>query len=119
MLRELAYVFITMTFDTLKARAEDLTVAAQCEAMVPEFEGTISTLHLREDISSILLNQFHGHQLPSQFHDYVDRMRDQTPVNATVSWAQWLKQHHAKCSHYNPSSAMQELILWSLAFEYC
>ena len=101
-LRELAYVIITMTFDKLKARAEDLTVTAQCEAMVPEFEGTISILHLREDISSILLNQFHGHQLYSQFHDYVDRMRDKTPVNATVSWAQWLKQHHAKCSHYNP-----------------
>ena len=101
-LRELAYVFIIMAFDKLKARAEDLTVTAQCEAMVPEFEGSISTLHLKEDMSSTLLNQFHGHQLSSQFHDYVNSMQEKTPVNATVSWAQWLKQHHTKCSHYNP-----------------
>ena len=60
MLRELAHVFIIMAFDKLKARAEDLTVTAQCEAMVPKFEGAIiSTLHLKEDMSSILLNQFH------------------------------------------------------------
>ena len=73
MLRELAYyvVFIVMaTFDKLKARSDYLTVIAQGEAMVPEFEGAISTLHLNEDMSSILLNRFTGHQLPSQFHDY-------------------------------------------------
>ncbi len=99
MLRELAYVFIIMAFDKLKARAEDLTVTAQCEAMVPKFEGAISTLHLKEDMSSILLNQFHGHKLPSQFRDYVNSMRERTPVNATVSWAQWLKQYHTKCSN--------------------
>ena len=38
-LRELAYVFIIMAFDKLKARTDDLTVTAQCEAKVPEFEG--------------------------------------------------------------------------------
>ena len=70
MLRQLVNVFITMAFDKLKTRAEDLTITAQCEAMVPEFEGAILTLHLRED-----------------------------PVNATVSWAQWLKQYHTKCSN--------------------
>ena len=43
MLRELAYVFIIMAFDKLKARAEGLIVTAQCEATVPEFEGAIST----------------------------------------------------------------------------
>ena len=120
MLRELAYVFITMAFDKLNARAEDLIVTAQCEATVSEFEGAISTLHhLKEDLSSTLLNQFHRHQFPSQFHDYVNGMRERTPVNAQVSWAQWLKQHHTKCANYNPLSAMQELVLWSLAFEYC
>ena len=56
---------------------------------------------MKEDLSSILLNQFHGHQLPTQFHDYVNGMRERTPVNAQVSWAQWLKQHHTKCRHYN------------------
>ena len=75
-LHELAYVFIIMAFDKLKARAEGLTVAAQCEAMVPKFEGAILTLNLQEDMSSFLLNQFHGHQLPSQFHDYVNSMRE-------------------------------------------
>jgi hypothetical protein len=36
----LAYVFIIIiTFDKLKARADDLFVTAQCEAKVPEFEG--------------------------------------------------------------------------------
>ena len=103
MLRQLVDVFIIMAFDKLKAKVEDLTVTAQCEAMVPEFEGAISTLHLREDVSSVLLNQFHGLQLPSQFHDYVNSMREKTPVvTATVSWAQWLKQHHTKCANYNP-----------------
>ena len=61
MLRESTYVFIVvMAFDKLKARFDDLTVTTQCEAMVPEFEGAISTLHLKEDMSSILLNQFTG-----------------------------------------------------------
>ena len=66
MLREeLTYVFIVMAFDKLKARSDDSTVTAQCEAMVPEFEGAISTLFLKEDKSTILLNQFTEHQLPS------------------------------------------------------
>ena len=43
MLRELTYAFIVMAFDKLKARSDDLTVTAQCEAMVLEFEGAIST----------------------------------------------------------------------------
>ena len=104
MLRQLVDVFIIMAFDKLKAKVEDLTVTAQCEAMVPEFEGAISTLHLREDVSSVLLNQFHGLQLPSQFHDYVNSVRDRTPpVTAKkMSWAQWLKEHHNKYLDYNP-----------------
>ena len=53
--------------------------------MVLAFEGAISTLHLKEDMSSILLNQFTGHQIPSQFHDYVNGLRDRTPVNAQVT----------------------------------
>ena len=52
-------------------------------------------------MSSILLNQFTGHQLPSQFHDYVNGLRERTPVNAQMTWAQWLKQHNSKCGHYN------------------
>ena len=68
--------------------------------MVPEFEGAISTLHLREDISSVLLNQFHGLQLPSQFHDYVNSVRDRTPVTAKMSWAQWLKEYHNNSKIY-------------------
>ena len=82
---ELAYVFIIIEFDKLKARAEDLTVTAQCEAMVPEFEGAITTLHLREDFTSVLLTPFHGLQLPSQFHDYVNSVREKTPVTAKMS----------------------------------
>ena len=38
-------------------------------------------------MSSILLNQFTGHQLLSQFHDYVNDLRDRTPVNPQVTWA--------------------------------
>ena len=78
--------------------------------MVLEFEGVISTLHLKEDLSSILLNQFTGHQTPSQFHDYVNGLRDRTPVNAQVTWAQWLKQHHnTKCGHYSPHQQCRNL----------
>ena len=66
LLRELAHhLFIVMFFYNLKARCDDLTVTAPCEAMVPEFEGAISTLYLKEDLSSILLNQFTGHQRTS------------------------------------------------------
>ena len=46
MLKKLTYAFFVMAFDKLKARCDDLTVTAQCEAMVLEFEGAISTLHL-------------------------------------------------------------------------
>ena len=91
-----------MAFDKLKARCDDLTFTAQCEGMVPEFQGAISTLFLKEDMLSILLNQFTGHQLLSQFHDYVNGLRDRIPVNTQVTWAQWLIQHHTKCGHYNP-----------------
>jgi hypothetical protein len=115
MLRELAYVFIIMAFDKLNARAEDLIVTAQCEATVSKFEGAISTLHhLKEDLSSTLLNQFHRHQFPSQFHDYVNGMRERTPgfLGAVAEAASY-----EVCALQ--SSAMQELILWSLAFEYC
>jgi hypothetical protein len=60
------YLLSCMAFDKLKkARSDDSTVTAQCEAMVPEFEGAISTLYLKEDKSTILLNQFTEHQLPS------------------------------------------------------
>ena len=71
MLRKLAFVFIIMALDKLKSRSDDLTVKAQCKAMVPEFEGATSTLYLKEDMSSILLNHFTGgHQLSSQFHEF-------------------------------------------------
>ncbi len=102
MLRQLVDVFIIMAFDKLKAKEEDLTLTAQCEGMVPEFEGAITTLHLREDFASVLLTPFHGLQLPSQFHDYVNSVRERTPVTAKMSWAQWLKEHHNKCLDYNP-----------------
>ena len=49
-------VFLIMAYDKLKGRPDDLSVTAQCEAMVIEFEGAISTLHLKEDLSSILRN---------------------------------------------------------------
>ena len=49
-------VFLIMAYDKLKGRSDDLSVTAQCEAMVIEFEGAISTLHLMEDLSSILCN---------------------------------------------------------------
>ena len=69
MLRQLVDVFIIMAFDKLKSRSDDLTCSAQCEAMVSDFEGAISTLDLNEDMSQILLTQFTGCKLPSQFHE--------------------------------------------------
>ena len=43
---------------------------AQCEAMVSDFDGAISTLDLNEDLLEIFLNQFSGcNKLPSQFHE--------------------------------------------------
>ena len=54
MLRQLVDVFIIMAFDKLKSRFDDLTATAQCECMVSEFEGEISTLDLNEDMFSIL-----------------------------------------------------------------
>jgi hypothetical protein len=62
MLRQLVDVFIIMAFDKLKSRSDDLTCSAQqCEAMVSDFEGAISTLDVNEDMSQILLNQFTGY----------------------------------------------------------
>ena len=59
-------------------------------------------------MSSILLNQFTGHQLLSQFHDYVNGLRDRTPVNPQVTWAQWLIQHQTKCGYYNPQQWLKQ-----------
>jgi hypothetical protein len=101
MLRQLVDVFIILAYDKLKGRSDDLTVTAQCEAMVIEFEGSISTLHLKEDLSSILCNQFTGHKLPSEFHDHVNALRDMTPVTDKKTWTQWIKENHSKCGSYN------------------
>ena len=56
MLRQIVNVFIIMAYNKLKARPDGLTVTAQCEAMVLEFEGAISTLHIKKDLSSIMCN---------------------------------------------------------------
>ena len=102
MLRQIVDVFIIMAYDKLKARPDDLTVTAQCEAMDLEFEGGISTLHIKEDLSSILLcNQFTGNKLPSEFHDHVNALRDMTLVTDKKIWTQWIKENHSRCSSYN------------------
>ena len=81
--RQIVDVFIIMAYDDnkLKGRPDDLTVTAQYEAMIMELEGVVATLHLKEDLSSILLcNQFTGHKLPSEFHDHDNALRDMTPL---------------------------------------
>ena len=114
MLRKLAFVFIIMALDKLKSRSDDLTVKAQCKAMVPEFEGATSTLYLKEDMSSILLNHFTGgQQLSSQFHDYVNSLRDRTPVNAQMTWVQSSFEVRTL-----QSSAMSESVFRSLVIEH-
>ena len=52
-------------------------------------------------MSQILLNQFTGCKLPSQFHEHVNSLRDMTPVSDKKTWAMWLKENHSKCTGYN------------------
>jgi hypothetical protein len=86
----------------LKSRAsDDLTATAQCECMASEFEGAISTLDLNEDESSVLLNQFTGYKLLSDFHDEHDNLlRDMNPESDKKTLAMWTKENHSKCVVY-------------------
>ena len=87
----------------MKSRSsDDLTATAQCECMASEFESAISTLDLNEDESSVLLNQFTGYKLPSDFHDeHVNLLRDINPVSDKKTLAMWTKENHSKCVAYN------------------
>ena len=99
-IKQLVEVFLVMAYDKVKGSEGDLGNTAQCESMVTEFEGAITTLPVQEDYVNILLIHFPDHQLPDAFHEHVNTLRVMTPVTARTSWDSWLKANHSKCTEY-------------------